>query len=372
MNKKNNIKVIISGGGTGGHIFPALSIADEIKKRLPKTDILFVGAEDRMEMERIPAAGYKIIGLPVKGLIRKVTFRNIKVILDFFKSRRKAKEIIEDFNPDIAIGVGGYASAPLINAASVKKIPCVLQEQNSYAGITNKMLSKKVDRICVAYDGMERFFPKNKIINTGNPVRNLIISQKLKDEGKKYFKIETDYPVLFVMGGSLGARTINSAMLAGINELAKNKIEVIWQTGKYYIDSIKKELKNLETSNIRIMDFISRMDLAYNVSDLVIGRAGALSLSELCLIGKPSILVPSPNVAEDHQTKNALSLVNKDAARIIKDFEANEKLISESLKLLGQKDALRELGLNALKLAKPNATATIVDEIFKLIADKNV
>lgn len=367
MKNNNNIKVIISGGGTGGHIFPALAIADEIKRRQPNAEILFVGANNRMEMERVPAAGYKIIGLPVRGLIRKLTFENVKVIRDFLKSQKLARKIIKDFKPDVAVGVGGYASAPVLRAASKMGIPCLLQEQNSYAGVTNKMLSKKVSKICVAYENMGNYFPAEKIINTGNPVRKIEIRHELITEARKHFGIKTENPVLFIMGGSLGARTLNRAMLAGIEKIAHAEIEILWQTGKYYHKDILEQLEGKVPANVHILDFVSRMDFAYNISNLIVSRAGALSLSELCLVGKPSILVPSPNVAEDHQTKNALALSNAGAAITIKDTEAEQVLIDEALKLLGDKDKLKTLGENALKLAKPDATAHIVDEVFKLI-----
>lgn len=365
MSKK--LKILISGGGTGGHIFPALSIADELKKRNPHAEILFVGADNRMEMERVPAAGYKIIGLPVRGLIRRFTFENIRVVLDFLKSRRMAKKIVRDFQPNAAVGVGGYASAPLLNAASKLGVPYLLQEQNSYAGVTNKMLSKKAGKICVAYENMQRYFPADKLLNTGNPVREIKIESNLKEDAKKHFGIESNNPVLFIMGGSLGARTINQALLAGIETLANKPIEVIWQTGKYYFEDIKKEVSPKNYTNIRVMDFVSRMDLAYNAADLVVSRAGALSLSELCLVGKPSLLVPSPNVAEDHQTKNAQALVSAGASEMVRDVDAKNSLIDSALALLDNKEQLSKLGANAKKLAKPDATATIVDEVLKLV-----
>lgn len=367
MPNKKNIRVIISGGGTGGHIFPALSIADEIIKQKPETEILFVGAEGRMEMERVPAAGYAIIGLPVQGLKRKLTLENIKVLIDFFKSQRQAKKIINDFKPDLAVGVGGYASAPVLRAASKMGIPCLLQEQNSYAGVTNKMLAKKASVICVAYDNLERFFPAEKIINTGNPVRKIELSPNLKKDGKSHFGIKSENPVLFIMGGSLGARTLNNAVINSLDLLSEAGVEVLWQTGKYYHAQLKEQLEGKLPQNVKMLDFISRMDLAYNVADLFISRAGALSLSELCLVGKPSVLVPSPNVAEDHQTKNAMALVNSGAAIMIKDSEAEKKLIDESLKLLKNMEKLEALGSNAKRLAKPEATKSIVKEAFKLL-----
>lgn len=367
MPNKENIRVIISGGGTGGHIFPALSIADEIKRQMPNAEILFVGALGRMEMERVPAAGYKIIGLPVQGLKRKLTIENFKVLADFIKSQKMAKRIIKDFKPDLAVGVGGYASAPVLSAASKMGVPCLLQEQNSYAGVTNKMLAKKVSVICVAYDNLERFFPAEKIINTGNPVREIAVNNKLKTEAKAHFNITSDNPVLFIMGGSLGAKTLNNSIVNSLETLAKSNVEVLWQTGKYYHKTLKEELEEKLPENIKMLDFISRMDLAYNVADLFISRAGALSLSELCLVGKPSILVPSPNVAEDHQTKNAMALVEAGAALMVKDAEAEQDLITQALKLMTEQEKLKELGKNALKLAKPEATKTIVHEALKLI-----
>lgn len=368
MKANKNLKIIISGGGTGGHIFPALSIADEIKRREPGAEILFVGADNRMEMERVPAAGYKIVGLPVQGLKRALTLKNIKVVFDFLKSRRMAKSIIKDFKPHVAIGVGGYASAPVLKAASGMHIPCLLQEQNSYAGVTNKLLSKKADTICVAYENMGKYFPNEKIINLGNPVRNIQISTVLKKEAREHFHIKTDNPVLFIMGGSLGARTLNNAMVKSLEMLADKNIEVLWQTGKYYYNTLQKELEGKLPGNIQMLDFVTRMDLAYNVSDLLISRAGALSLSEICLVGKPSVLVPSPNVAEDHQTKNAMALVEQEAARMVKDMDAEEKLIPEALSLIQDGASLVKLADNAKKLAKPNATKDIVDQVFKLLA----
>lgn len=366
MKTDKKIKVIISGGGTGGHIFPALSIADELKTRYPEVEILFVGAEGRMEMERVPNAGYKIIGLPVRGLKRKITLDNIKVLKDFLRSRKKAQSILREFKPDAVVGVGGYASAPVLNAASKIKIPCLIQEQNSYAGMTNKMLSKKASVICVAYDNMERYFPAEKIIKTGNPVRKIDINAKLREEAIKYFGLESKKQVLFIMGGSLGARTINQSLLKHIDLLVQTDIEVIWQTGKYYYKEIKEQLITRKLHNIHILDFVSRMDLAYNIADLIISRAGALSLSEICLVGKPSILVPSPNVAEDHQTKNALALVEKDAALMTKDYEAENNLVKMAIDLISDKNQLQKLSVNAKKLAEPEATSKIVDELIKL------
>lgn len=367
MKTKDNIKVIIGGGGTGGHIFPALAIADEIKLQYSNAKIQFVGASNRMEMERVPKAGYPIEGLPVRGFYRKFTLKNIGVMRDYLKCVRKARAIIRDFNPDIVIGVGGYASAPVVRAAAKANIPTLIQEQNSFAGLTNRMLAKKVKKICVAYDGMENYFPEEKIAVTGNPVRPFTISNELKEEAFSYFEMSKEKPVLLVIGGSLGARSVNNAMKKSVRELLQNNIQVIWQTGKYYFEEMKEATKELPTEGFQLVDFISRMDLAYNMADLVVSRAGALSISEICLIGKASVLVPSPNVAEDHQTKNALALVNKGAAKMLIDNEVLEELCDMVIPLMKEKDVLQKLSENALKMAKPNATKDIVEQVKKLI-----
>jgi UDP-N-acetylglucosamine--N-acetylmuramyl-(pentapeptide) pyrophosphoryl-undecaprenol N-acetylglucosamine transferase len=364
-----NIKILISGGGTGGHIFPAISIADEIKRRLPKAEFLFVGAADRMEMEKVPAAGYKIIGLPVSGFKRHLTLKNFKVLWNLFRSIIIARRIIKDYKPAVVIGVGGYASGPVLRSAANTGIPTVIQEQNSYAGVTNKLLAKKVLKIFVAYDKMERYFPKDKLVITGNPVRNLVISEKLKEEGYSFFGLDKNLPVLLVVGGSLGARTINEAMMDGLDLLDKSKAQVVWQTGGYYFETIKQKMEGLTYKNIHVHDFIYRMDLAYNVADLVISRAGAISISELCLTGKASVLVPSPNVAEDHQTKNAMALVDKKAAVMIKDIDAKQNLVPNAIHLISDLNACKELAANSKKLARPDATSHIVNEIFKILED---
>ena len=319
-------KFIISGGGTGGHIFPAISIANALKKRLPDCEILFVGALGRMEMERVPAAGYPIEGLPVSGFDRKNLLRNVKVLMNLFRSLMLARRIIRRFQPDVAIGVGGYASAPTLRAASAFGIPTVIQEQNSYAGVTNKLLAKKAARICVAYEGMERFFPKDKIILTGNPVRQDLFSVAPgTKEAYDFFNLDPTKKTILVVGGSLGARTVNQSIIAGLEKLAKTDIQIIWQTGKFYIENAHAAAEPFACKNLIVTDFVSRMDLAYSIADLVISRAGASSISELCLLAKPVILVPSPNVAEDHQTQNALALVRKDAAVMIKDVDAKNQ-----------------------------------------------
>jgi UDP-N-acetylglucosamine--N-acetylmuramyl-(pentapeptide) pyrophosphoryl-undecaprenol N-acetylglucosamine transferase len=362
-----HIRVIISGGGTGGHIFPAVSIADELKKRDPSTEILFVGAIGRMEMERVPAAGYKIIGLPISGLQRRLTYKNLIVGINLFISLKRAKKIIKEFNPDIAIGVGGYASGPMLRIASKKGIPCLLQEQNSYAGVTNKLLAKKASTICVAYKGLDKYFPGEKIVVTGNPVRNLVISDELKREALNYFNLEEDKPVVLAVGGSLGARTINESLLKGIESINNSGFQLIWQTGKIYYKAVKEETDKKAGKNIHIYDFISRMDLAYNIADLMISRAGAISISEICLTGKAAILVPSSNVAEDHQTKNAQALVREDAAVMITDAEAPRMLVDRMIEIIQDKKLLKKLSANSHNMAKPSATSQIVDEVFKLI-----
>jgi len=361
-------RVIISGGGTGGHIFPALAIADEIRRRNPEAEILFVGALGRMEMERVPDAGYKIIGLPVVGFPRKPGIKMLKFLLKLFKSSRMARKIVNDFKPQIAIGVGGYASGPLLRAAAKRNIPTLIQEQNSYAGITNKLLSKKVQKICVAYDKMERYFPKEKIVITGNPVRkNLLQKIENRKEALDNFNLKEEDKVILIIGGSLGAKSINNAMLKNTAEIAKSNVKVIWQTGSLYFDNIQQELKDRKPTNLTIHKFISRMDLAYAAAGIVISRAGAGTISELCLVGKPVILVPSPNVAEDHQTKNAMALVEKEAAILVPDNEIDERIFKEGERLINDELRCLQLSENIQKLAKPEATADIVNEAEKLL-----
>ena len=372
-NKINNNppKFIISGGGTGGHIFPAISIANALKATYPDADILFVGAENRMEMERVPAAGYPIEGLPVSGFDRKNLLKNIKVLFDLARSMVKAKRIIRTFKPDVAIGVGGYASAPVLRAASAFGIPTLIQEQNSYAGVTNKLLAKKASCICVAYDDMERFFPKDKIVKTGNPVRQDLFAIAPKDpEAYAYFGLEPDKKTILIVGGSLGARTINRSVIAHLESLVTSGVQVIWQTGKYYIEEAEQTAKAFKTRKLVVTAFVSRMDYAYAVADVVVSRAGAGSISELCLLAKPAVLVPSPNVAEDHQTKNAMALVKKEAAILIKDGEAIEKMIPEALRLLSDEKKMAALSKNILKLAEKNSAERIVQEVSNLLSKK--
>ena len=367
-----NVKFIISGGGTGGHIFPALSIADGLRHNFPGCEILFVGAEGKMEMEKVPAAGYKIIGLPVAGFHRGELWRNFAFLPKLVLSMLKAKKVVKDFNPDVVIGVGGYASGPVLRVATKLGIPCVLQEQNSFAGVTNKILGKKAIKICVAYDKMDRFFPADKIIFTGNPVRKGLMSVTPKSpKAHEYFNVTPGQRVILVVGGSLGARTLNQGMLAKLDLIGRSEIVIIWQSGKYYFENISAQLNSNPVTNIRLMEFIPRMDLAYALADVVISRAGAGTISELCIVGAPSILVPSPNVSEDHQTFNAMSLVGKGAAVLVKDSDAVEQLIPIALDLVNDKDKCLELSKNIKKLATPHATEDIVAVITKLLKREN-
>ena len=367
----NELRVIISGGGTGGHIFPAVSIANAIRALRPDAKILFVGALGRMEMQRVPAAGYEIKGLPICGFDRRNLLRNIKVLYKIIKSQRMAKQIIRDFKPMVAVGVGGYASGPTLNQAAAMGIPCLIQEQNSYAGVTNKLLARKAKRICVAYDDMERFFPAEKIIKTGNPVRQALMDNKItKEEARKTMGLDPSRKTILLVGGSLGARTVNESVMAHLDTIRNSDIQFIWQTGKYYSDEIARRLSQEEACpNLTVTDFISDMAVAYSAADLVVSRAGASSISEFCLIGKPVILVPSPNVAEDHQTKNAMALVNRQAAICIKDAEATDKLIETAITTVNNPDTLASLSENILKLALPNSADIIAQEVIKLATE---
>ena len=363
-----NQKFIISGGGTGGHIFPAISIANALKKKRPDAKFLFVGAEGRMEMEKVPNAGYEIVGLPVSGFNRGSLLKNFKVLFRLFKSLRMAKKVVRDFAPDIAVGVGGYASGPTLFMAHRSGVPTVLQEQNSYAGVTNKLLAKKAAKICVAYEGMERFFPQDKIILTGNPVRQDFLEVAPKSqEAYDFFHFSPAKKTLLIIGGSLGARTINQSVIAGLSKLKEAGIQVLWQTGKLYYEGALKAYEPFKTDDIVVTDFVKRMDYAYSIADLVVSRAGASSISELCLLGKPSILVPSPNVAEDHQTKNAQALATRKAAVMVADKDANSLLLDEAIRMIADKPLLNELGENAKKMAQLDSADRIADEILKLI-----
>ena len=373
------MKYLISGGGTGGHIFPAVSIANALRELDPTCEILFVGALGRMEMERVPQAGYKIVGLPVRGIDRQKPWRNISVLIDFVRSMWQVRRIIKDFRPDVGIGVGGYASGAAMKVAARMGVPILLQEQNGFAGVTNKMLKNDASKICVAYEGMERFFPAHKLILTGNPVRQNL-STGTREQAIEYFnstfgfQFNTQRKTLLIIGGSLGARTINNSIIAHLPELLQSDVQVIWQTGKYYFEQCQQALNsqlstlNSQLSNIICNDFISQMPDAYALADLVISRAGASSISELCLLGKPAILVPSPNVAEDHQTHNAMALVHKDAAVLVKDVDAQAQLVSTALPLIHDDQQLHTLHTNILTLALPNSANLIAQEVIKLAA----
>ena len=369
MELKEPLRVIVSGGGTGGHIFPAVSIANAIKAEYPDAEILFVGAEGRMEMQRVPAAGYKIIGLPIAGFDRKNLLKNVVVLYKIAKSQWKARKIIKDFKPHVVVGVGGYASGPTLKTAGQMGIPTLIQEQNSYAGVTNKLLAKSAKKICVAYDGMERFFPAEKIIKTGNPVRqNLLDAKVTKADATESFGLDPKKRTVLVIGGSLGARTVNESILQHIEDIREAKdVQFIWQTGKYYSEEIHMALaKEDPAENMKVTDFISNMDNAYAAADLVISRAGASSISELQLLGKASLLVPSPNVAEDHQTKNAMALVNRNAALMIPDRDAGFKLVDVMLTTIEEKRVLEMLSENVSKMALRDSAEVIVDKVLQI------
>ena len=362
-------KVIISGGGTGGHIFPALSIANALKRLNKDIEILFVGAEGKMEMEKVPEAGYKIVGLPVRGLQRKLTLSNLKVLWNLWRSLKKAKRVVQEFKPDVVVGVGGYASGPIGKVAANAGIPLVLQEQNSYAGVTNKLLAKKAAKICVAYEGMERFFPKEKIIFTGNPVRkDLLNAANERAEGIAFYGLDANKKTVLITGGSLGAGSINKAMVRWLEKIAGWKdVQVIWQCGSYYHKELEEQLKGRMPENVKFMPFLKRMDLAYACADLVVARAGAGTISELCLLGKAAVLVPSPNVAEDHQTKNAMALVNKQAAVMVKDAEVVERLGEVMERLLQDDGERKSLSEHILTLAMKDSDEVIAREILKIV-----
>ena len=364
---EKELRVIISGGGTGGHIFPAVSIANAVKAMRPDAKILFVGALGRMEMQRVPAAGYEIKGLPICGFDRKNLLKNIKVLYKIWKSQRMAKKIIKDFRPQVAVGVGGYASGPTLNKAAAMGIPCLIQEQNSYAGVTNKLLAKKAEKICVAYEGMERFFPAEKIILTGNPVRQALLETTItREDAIRSFGLDPEKKTILLVGGSLGARTINESMLRHLDLIKESGLQFIWQTGKYYSAEIAERLKGQNLPNLKVTDFITDMGSAYRAADLVISRAGASSISEFCLIGKPVILVPSPNVAEDHQTKNALALSTRSAAIYIKDADAPDILLQTAIDTVNDAGKLKSLSENVLKLALPDSANIIAKEVITL------
>jgi UDP-N-acetylglucosamine--N-acetylmuramyl-(pentapeptide) pyrophosphoryl-undecaprenol N-acetylglucosamine transferase len=361
----DKLKFILSGGGTGGHIYPAVAIANELKLRFPDAEFLFVGASDKMEMQKVPQAGYKIEGLWIAGLQRKITMQNMMFPFKLISSLSKSRKIIKNFKPNVVIGTGGFASGPLLQAANSLNIPTVIQEQNSYPGITNKLLSKKANAICVAYENLERFFPKNKIVFTGNPVRQDLLNVDSKtEEGILYFNLDANKRTLLILGGSLGARRINQLIAAELDFLLASDVQVFWQCGKLYYEEYKHFN---EKKNVQVIAFIDRMDLIYAAADLVISRAGASSVSELCLVGKPTIFIPSPNVAEDHQTKNAKAIVDKSGAILLKESELDEQFETTFSDLISNEDLRLTLSQNSKKLAKPNATKDIVEEIIKLI-----
>jgi UDP-N-acetylglucosamine--N-acetylmuramyl-(pentapeptide) pyrophosphoryl-undecaprenol N-acetylglucosamine transferase len=360
-------RVIISGGGTGGHIFPAIAIANALKKIDPQTEILFVGANGRMEMEKVPAAGYKIIGLDISGFQRSSLLKNVFLPFKVLKSVLKARAIIKDFNPDVAVGVGGYASGPLLYAASKMNIPYLIQEQNSYAGITNKWLGKNASLICVAFGGMEKFFPKDKILLTGNPIRKEVVDiENKRFEAAELLSLSPHKKTILVTGGSLGSATLNKSVLAAIDKIKAADVQVIWQTGKYYFQSINEQLKGKEHPNLKVLEFFHRMDLAYAACDLVISRAGAGTIAELCAVKKPVILVPSPNVAEDHQTKNAMALLEKNAALLVTDAMAEFELMDIALLLIDNKEKCKDLANQIGKMELPHSDEIIANEVFKL------
>lgn len=376
-------RIIISGGGTGGHIFPAISIANALRELRPNAEILFVGAEGRMEMQRVPDAGYRIIGLPVAGFDRKHLWKNFSVIIKLLKSQWLARKIIKDFRPHAAVGVGGYASGPTLKTAGMMGVPTLIQEQNSYAGVTNKLLAQKARKICVAYEGMERFFPADRIILTGNPVRQDLVNRKNEhDDAVRHFNLDPTKKVVLILGGSLGARTINQTLCKGLELIKGNpNVQFIWQTGKIYINQVRDAIQNYtgdtvhnnqvaSLPNLYFSDFITDMATAYSAADLVISRAGAGSISEFCLLKKPVILVPSPNVAEDHQTQNALALVNKDAALYVKDVECEEKLLHTALSVITDTEKLKQLSKNIALLALPDSAKIIAQEVLKLIENR--
>jgi len=368
MAAKRPYRFIISGGGTGGHIYPAIAVADEIKRRYSDSEILFVGAKGRMEMKKVPEAGYEIIGLWISGIQRRVTLENLKFPFKVIVSYLSARKIVRQFKPNAVLGFGGYASGPIMLAASQKRVPSLVQEQNSHAGITNKSIAKRAKRICVAYENMDKYFPKSKIRLTGNPVRkDIVYASQKRTEAIAHFELDKNKQTLLILGGSLGARTINNTILEGVKNIEMAGYQLIWQTGKYYHHDIVEKTKKMDLSGVIIKKFIKAMDLAYAAADVVVARAGALSVSELAIVGKPVIFVPSPNVAEDHQTKNAKAFADKDAALIVTDSEAPKKLVEEAIALLNDTNTQNKLGSNIKKLGKPDAAKEIVDELIEII-----
>ena len=371
QHKEPNIKILISGGGTGGHVFPAIAIAEALKAKLQNAEFLFVGAKGRMEMEKVPAAGYKIEALPIAGFQRRLTMKNVSFFFKLIISLRKARKIIRNFQPDVVIGVGGYASGPVLRVASKRKIPTLIQEQNSFPGITNRILARSVDRICVAYDNMDRFFPKEKIYVTGNPVRQNVVEMKAgREDAAQYFGLNPDRKIVLAMGGSLGARSVNQGIHNALEQFQENEVQIIWQTGKHYIEQAQEAVNKGLTRLIHVTDFISRMDLAYAAADLIVSRAGAIAISEIQAVGKPAVFVPSPNVAENHQYKNAMALVNYHAAKLVEDKNAPENLGKEIITLINDEKELRKLNDNIAKLAKTGAANTIAGVVIDMIKKK--
>ena len=371
MSKNRAYRILIGGGGTGGHVFPAIAIADALKERDPETEFLFVGALGKLEMEKVPEAGYSIEGLPVAGFQRRVTMKNFTFFYKLMVSMIRSRRIIRRFHPDVAVGVGGYASGPILKAAARKGTPILIQEQNSYAGVTNRLLARSARAICVAYEKMDRYFPADKLVITGNPVRKQVVN--LKSDPEKYrqeFRLEEGKKICLVVGGSLGARTLNRSFLAGLNKLDREDLQVLWQCGKFYHDEVVQKVGASSLKNIRVLPFISRMDLAYDAADIIVSRAGAISISELCLVGKPVILVPSPNVAEDHQTHNAEALVGKTAALMVSDSEAEEQLVDCMLGLMEDEKLRKELSTNIRQLGIPDASQRIAAEVHKILEVK--
>ncbi len=371
MHRKPAYRILIGGGGTGGHVFPAIAIADALKEKDPTLEFLFVGASGKLEMEKVPEAGYSIEGLPVAGFQRRLTLKNITFFYKLFVSMIRSRRIIARFSPHIAIGVGGYASGPILKASARKGIPLLIQEQNSYAGVTNRLLARSARCICVAYEKMERYFPADRIVMTGNPVRQYLLElQADPAEGLKKFDIEKEKKVCLLVGGSLGARTLNSSFMEGLHKLDREDLVVLWQCGKYYQTEVEEKVKASGLKNIRVMPFISRMDLAYGVADIIVSRAGAITISELCIVGKPVILVPSPNVAEDHQTHNALSLVNRNAALMIPDTAAREQLVDRMLKLMEDRVEQKSLSKNIKQLGIVDASQRIAAEVQQILTEQ--
>lgn len=371
MPDERSYRILIGGGGTGGHVFPAIAIADALKEKHPQMEFLFVGAEGKMEMQKVPEAGYVIEGLPVAGFQRRITLKNLSFFSKLLRSMIRSRKIIRDFGPDLAVGVGGYASGPILKAAARKGIPILIQEQNSYAGVTNRLLAKWARTICVAYENMERYFPAQRIVLTGNPVRQHLLKLKPKpEEAYREFRLEKGRKVCLLVGGSLGARTLNQSFLEGLDKLDRKDLSVLWQCGSFYQEDVEEKVRASGLQNIRVLAFISRMDLAYGVADLIVSRAGALSISELSIVGKPAILVPSPNVAEDHQTHNATSLVSKNAALMIPDSKARDLLVDRMLSLLDNEKEQQQLSANIKQLAIGDASERIAAEVYKILLEK--